>query len=50
LDIGRRLVKLKIGSSFGSITEEDEIVHRNPFLEPPAHTFLTKKKEPKNKF
>jgi hypothetical protein len=38
-------VQLKIGSSFGSITEEDEIVWRNPLFEPPPHAFLTKKKE-----
>jgi hypothetical protein len=28
-------VWLKIGSSFGSITKEDEIVWRNPLFEPP---------------
>jgi hypothetical protein len=49
LVVGRRLVWLKIGSSFGSITKEDEIVWRNPLFEPPPCAFLTKKKEPKKK-
>jgi hypothetical protein len=40
LVVERRLTQLKIGSSFGSITEKDEKVWRNPLFEaPPLRIF-----------